>query len=644
MLSPNRDDEDDDSHLCIKCNSTIIGLENYVKHRKDRCGKKFESEMKTTNPFDLTYSLGADLFFQSLELQSSVKKPSLSRLTPPITSVKQNQLTEAKPSQVTALTRDIPTMSPLESTLRGEDWIGGHSLRIGTSDDNQTKLINAVASISGVSKKELPSTSYNLGPYDYKGDDESDCASDDTEDEEDEEPQVSGAKWKPSPQHTGGKWQPSPNHTGGKWRPGTPDDDEDEEQEHTGGKWRPIMPDLEREDDYDAPPPGHTKGKWIPGAQEHKTQIMQTTIQTKKSVHYWCGPCNRRLATKPIYEKHLLSNLHMRKVVPEHDLEYSGLIKQPIHHEKRDAKPSQYLNDLVYDIHRKPRTRDTDNRTGKYKQNRNRKPLFTNCTGCRSKVKVSLMGKHLISHFHLRKATGAYGQLVLDNIEAIIRQSPFQCSPCKFYSNWLENFITHWVSKDHEDHVNCFEGMFWCSFCKFECETSQEMYLHIAGDDHNEVVAVINRSMPIVIRKKTIFKCPDCPKQFRFNVEAKRHSDKFGHKLLYSASDNYQEFHRCHCGKKFKGSLTLAGHLKTKHKQNAYFCMICSKSFPTTKEAQHHRQSSQHKVKKKEKLKEKGVFIKDLSRKCPYCVNVVMKNVLELKNHIETVHPDLKKR
>ena len=34
----NENDEDDDSHLCVKCKNIIIGIDNYVLHRKSKCG------------------------------------------------------------------------------------------------------------------------------------------------------------------------------------------------------------------------------------------------------------------------------------------------------------------------------------------------------------------------------------------------------------------------------------------------------------------------------------------------------------------------------------------------------------------------------------------------------------------------------
>ncbi|CAH0722060.1 unnamed protein product, partial [Brenthis ino] len=630
MLSPHEDD--DDSHLCIKCNATIIGLDNYVIHRKQACGKRkneTKSELPSIDPLEPTYSLGADVFFQSLELQSSVKKSSLSRLTPP-TPISKTSLAniEKKGALTVSSTSHLPRMSPIENNLRGGDWIGGHSLRIGSNEDNQTKLINAVASISGSVKKDLPSTSYNIETFnDFKGDDDSEESEDsDDDDDEDEVP-------------LGGKWKPPPNYTGGKWRPASPEREEWEEQEQ-----------LDRDYDYDAPPPGHTKGKWVPGANE-KTQIMETTIQAKGSVQYWCGPCNRRLGSRAIYDKHLMSNLHMRKVLPEHELEFSGHL-EPIRNvsDKRTTRPTLFVSESISQTSRKRQKLEPKINIKIKKKKRKRKSYFIQCSGCKSRVRTHLMGKHLISHYHFRKAadikSDIYQQFIIDNMDAIVHQAPFQCSPCKFYTNWLSNFMQHWFSEEHESKVSSMDGRYWCSFCKFECDTSQEMMNHMSSSEHSEVVAVINRSMPIIIRKKTVLRCETCQKEFRYNMEIKQHCLKTGHECAYSATDNYQELHLCqHCKVKFKSSVTLAAHLKSKHKQKAYFCLVCSKTFASSEEAKRHRQTSEHRVRRKEILSERGETTKDLSKKCPYCTEKVMlKNILELKSHIERAHPDIRKK
>lgn len=75
------------------------------------------------------------------------------------------------------------------------------------------------------------------------------------------------------------------------------------------------------------------------------------------------------------------------------------------------------------------------------------------CEVCRSKVWRHLIGKHLVSHYHCRKARFGQPQataLVLDNIHSVVRQAPFQCSPCKFYCNTAASFKQHWTSQEHE--------------------------------------------------------------------------------------------------------------------------------------------------------------------------------------------------
>jgi hypothetical protein len=85
------------------------------------------------------------------------------------------------------------------------------------------------------------------------------------------------------------------------------------------------------------------------------------------------------------------------------------------------------------------------------KQNRHRNEV--RCEVCLSKVPRHLLGKHLVSHYHYRKARSGHPQaakLILDNIHSVVRQAPFQCSPCKFYCNTEASFKLHWASQEHE--------------------------------------------------------------------------------------------------------------------------------------------------------------------------------------------------
>lgn len=75
-------DYEDDAHFCLKCHTTIIGLENYVNHRKTGCSKNANDQSKSPLPSQLlphveSFNLKADDFFSSLELRSSSKKQEI---------------------------------------------------------------------------------------------------------------------------------------------------------------------------------------------------------------------------------------------------------------------------------------------------------------------------------------------------------------------------------------------------------------------------------------------------------------------------------------------------------------------------------------------------------------------------------------
>lgn len=80
--------------------------------------------------------------------------------------------------------------------------------------------------------------------------------------------------------------------------------------------------EYESKDTSGQPLPGHTRGKWLPGAR--------TDIESG----YWCNPCGRKLASRLVYNRHLLSDLHARRSIREID---DGV------HLPRDI-PSSYTN------------------------------------------------------------------------------------------------------------------------------------------------------------------------------------------------------------------------------------------------------------------------------------------------------------
>lgn len=109
-------EEDDDTHICLKCHTTITGLDNYVAHRKSVCPtQNSHSKSRTPSPLiGADFSLKADDFFSLLELQSSSKKTS------------NTQVPSSSKGAGGVLTRSKTTAAQkgFFSEKRQTDWIG----------------------------------------------------------------------------------------------------------------------------------------------------------------------------------------------------------------------------------------------------------------------------------------------------------------------------------------------------------------------------------------------------------------------------------------------------------------------------------------------------------------------------------------
>lgn len=300
-------DYDDDTHFCLKCHSTILGLDNYVAHRKAGCSKNLDEPLKSPLPSqilqqDETFSsLQADDFFSSLELQSSSKK-----VPPPSTTGKSFSgiLTRSKTTAVIQATTS--SKEEYQHSKSGKNvWIGGHQFKELESGDNQSKLIKTVDNLSrNTLKRDEPPPAIRV--YEESDEDSEDYDFDDETDDEEAPPRsYTGGKWKPSspinwarPSNDNSGWRsPPPNHTKGKWKPISPVSATKDDYisappsnftgskwsqskalaygdfgnvpppNHTKGKWKPLDYTQDCDDvmDVDYPPPEHTKGKWKPG-------------------------------------------------------------------------------------------------------------------------------------------------------------------------------------------------------------------------------------------------------------------------------------------------------------------------------------------------------------------------------------------
>ena len=644
--------DEDDSHLCIRCNQTIIGLQNYVNHRQSNCSttqnaksptkpfstnfgflnqhveKKIENyvdfnfederddEMEITEPNNKSgesaeYKQYDYDFFSSLELQFMSKR-----------DITNDHQTAEKTFGHKILTRKATAamMAP-----RGDEWID-----------------------ESIGSKKEDSTYKYYDPNESESDDETD----------ESEPEVPR-------NYTRGKWKPGSrppnNFTGGKWKPGVekiPIWDENESSNDGN---------LEKSLDVDDsnPPPSYTKGKWVPGTKITKLEFADKAERD----NFWCSFCSRNLATRAIYERHLKSNLHQKRTKQQNDLE-----------EAAEALPLPNLNEFSSHFKATPEGASSDiemfNRTvtstpiveihenfeagcasdekkseekieEKTKKKKFRSRSKVTCEECDMRLPVHLLGNHLISHFHYRKMLQNPKKsfdIVLNNFHKIIIQSPFQCHPCKFYFNTQEEFLRHWNSIGHVESVGRVRGgKFLCSFCKFDCLSNDEMTNHLNSAEHQQVVTLINRSKPIVIRYLSTVSCINCLEEFRFNIQLMKHLETCQTAALtkFSFSGSFV----CDvCNKAFQSALSLQKHKIKKHKTSIYFCSDCKDTFESADDAKAHRQTTQHKAfSSRKRMQSDPQLMARLRKNCPVCGEEKLDN-FELRDHILEAHPEHKFR
>ncbi|XP_076631024.1 uncharacterized protein LOC143346632 [Colletes latitarsis] len=469
------------------------------------------------------------------------------------------------------------------------------------------------------------------------GDEDSYSESDDVEDREG-----------PPHGHTGGKWKPELEDLPQNMSQLHDDDDadpEDEHQEHppptyTGGKWRPAetsqkIEEYEAKSNTGQPPPGHTRGKWVPGAR--------TDIESG----YWCSPCGRKLASRLVYNRHLLSDLHARRSIREID----GVLCLPRAANLHLGKKMSIRNQGAKEA---PETKEVK------KGLRRREKEILCCEMCHARVRRAQMGKHLLSHYHCRVAgVNPHGprarRFLLENMANVVRQCPFQCSSCRFYCNTEESFLLHWRSEHHVKTLEKIAGSYKCTPCDFWCEDNERMDSHLTSTSHRDVVSMMNGSVPVVVGRQRALLCGSCNRRFRYNLQLRLHVKETGHKESPTATDAYQQRIGCNlCSQIVRSLVALQRHQFTCHgarnddKEETndsnqtvpYFCSFCSMKFATARDAVLHRRTSSHKeIVKARKCSAEGLSVSTV-RECPHCEKK-QSNLSEYKDHLLQRHPEL---
>jgi Zinc-finger of C2H2 type len=430
------------------------------------------------------------------------------------------------------------------------------------------------------------------------------------------------------------------DYTRGKWKPGSRPP-----ATFTGGKWKPAEDENESSceavpDEAD-PPPTHTRGKWVPGTKITKLEFKEADKDNNQQL--WCSFCSRNLATRAIYERHLRSNLHRKRTRQQDELE-----------EAAEALPLTSLDELATQLtptsEPKSEAVTAVDEEGAPRARKFRSRSRVTCEECELRLPAHRLGLHLISHFHYRKMLRHPRKSfdsVLTNFHKIVVQSPFQCAPCKFYFNSHEELLRHWNSNRHVARVEELEvsrGRWLCASCKFDCDDHETMTSHLGSAEHQQVVALMNRSKPIVVRRLTLLTCSKCDSEFRYNAQLMRHlrtCEKPANSEFRFADGNLI----CDdCGKAFQSALSLQRHKIKAHESRVFFCSECQKTFASADEAKAHRKTSLHKtlVARKRMLGDPELQQR-LQKTCPVCKQQLL-DVMELRAHILQEHPEHKFR
>ncbi|XP_020286074.1 zinc finger protein 729 isoform X2 [Pseudomyrmex gracilis] len=681
-------EDDDDTHYCIKCSMTIHGLDNYVRHRRSGCrppdDKKETFHESPSTPTTVSYPeiLNADAFFSSLELKSSAKSNNRRDAEESALTLlekfkkddrekkdeKKSQMDSDESSVKDKLHSMLPAVSDLDDptdqlciqSLKQTDRKRQENVQRMESDQQNwledTSVILEDLNLNS-ENKEIPKFGFRFqqgSVGEDSDDDEEDLEDDDLEEDDSYSDSDDGEN----------RERPPRGHTGGKWKPELDDlpqdmahmheddvDLEDDHQEHppptyTGGKWKPAETsqkdeEYESKDTSGQPPPEHTRGKWVPGAR--------TDIESG----YWCNPCGRKLASRVVYNRHLLSDLHARRSIREIDRDIIPLSEINLRSRRLAARQT-----AVKKIPEEPEIKKGKKRKRKYDVSQ--RILYINCEMCHARVRKLQVGKHLLSHYHCRVAgvnprNRRERRFLLENMAYVVRQCPFQCASCRFYCNTEETFLLHWRSNLHIETIKMNESDLRCVSCNFCCKNNNAMESHLLSTAHRDVVSMMNGSVPVVIGRHLVLSCTTCDRQFQYNLQLRLHIKQTGHES-HTASDAYQQYLKCNwCSKAFRSQFALQRHQllahKTKHDDAdvnksettqlaLYYCSYCSINFATRNEANEHRRSFIHKEVVRAHKNKNGQSGKEMERVCPHC-DEKQPNIIEHKTHLLDHHPEL---
>ena len=623
------DDSEDDVHLCLNCHSKIQGLENYIAHRRQKCRANEKPSNLGTTSFiieaDPNNSNGGPLirvYHHQIDVSSrgSRSDPILSSSSTHI----EAHLKQTESSLVPDLSVEVSAddfMSHLG--LCSSAWAGDiHSVEEPLRADDFFSLLE-LQSCAKTSSNQ-PKTP-----------------------EVKQRPRLKPSEVSPNTPSSGDRQQANrsteePSDNIELHSPRNRAESPDMTSEMTVNFDTPVKSSqvvLSEALDPSGPAPFPSRGKWMPGLRPRDIH------KSGSSVEYHCKPCNRRLTGRVVYEKHLQSELHFKRVAQNMAAHPESAASMPHHlRRKRTPHPSQQQQTMIDLL-------EEDADMSWLKKRRIDKDSVR-CATCRACVPRSVFGKHLVSRFHVsRSLHGAdlnhpHAQFILEHIELIVREAPFQCRLCRFYSHSHADLIRHWNTSGHKERDLSTTGTWNCGLCRFNCPSGTLMLMHLQSASHTDCVSMINKSVTMAVAKLVAVQCHLCSRLFRFNIQLNRHI-LTDHQLSVDElngrnDDRVKSCFTCdHCPFKSTSKSVITHHMfkcrsaASKSVAPAYRCLICRLSFSSKQQVRQHRSSQQHRdVAGTQKSGSSR------SRTCPHCYQH-FDNLLALKDHLQETHPQL---
>lgn len=609
-------DKDDDSHFCLRCRTTIQGLENYVAHRKSQaCSTQLQGT--ETSPYLPQNQEDLDVLTQGHDRVTG----SQFSTTAAEALASEAQFMESiglylnpKPSlqlaRIPGLTSPRPGVSTSKNALtyqddretNRDDWDDG--LVFGKSKPSPLPDLDA-----GTGSKSDFLRQIDLMTVDQT-----------------QSGQPGGTRWR--------LWNPEQEAGDDLWSDMLSSTEGDLYLETVANDPTLMEMSVAMASMASTTPTGNSqnifkgRGKWLPTSDE--VSLPEMTADESADHHFFCKTCSRKLSNNEAYLKHLSSELHFKRSAPLLMAPSGEGLRKRTSPDKVET-PAIASSGPNIETVSSPKSLLPSGVGGQ----------IITCETCQSKVNRGQFGKHLISHFHHHKSMGHPDnkQLALDYIEDIVLEAPYHCKICQFYCNWGHEFVNHWTGTHHMEHDKPSESfkteIYWCSFCRFQSLSSDLMYDHLKGEDHCEISDVINRSVQMVIRKCQLEECSICKKLFRLKFSLKIHMRKaHGQKAFKLQDHEYFECRICGTYKTFS-KRAITSHEFLAHPEarprNSYECRFCCLQFNKKSEAERHRKTLQHRTKVK------------LSRgqttevTCQFCPEV-LQNLKRLKDHIWSVH------